>query len=87
MTMMDHEHDSRLQEGMLVYAIDGKELGRIKDMDGECFKLDAPYREDYWLSEDAIDSIVEGLVRLRLTGEEVEGDLQHQPHHRGLHLH
>ena len=56
----------QLQPGMLVFTSDGDELGRVKEIEGVCFKLDAPAAVDFWLDLDAVASTEFGMARLNL---------------------
>jgi hypothetical protein len=40
--------------GAPVYAPDGDKVGTVKDVQGRCFKIDAPMAPDYWLNADCI---------------------------------
>jgi hypothetical protein len=51
--------------GKVIIAADGADVGRVKEVHGELFKVDAPMARDYWLSTTAIDSVGE-VVRLHL---------------------
>lgn len=42
------------QPGQPVYTRDGKDLGRVKELASDAFKVDAPMRRDYWLSVGSI---------------------------------
>ena len=55
-----------LHKGMLVFTSDGDELGRIKDIDGNCFQLDLPLRRDFWLERELVESTEFGVARLSL---------------------
>ncbi|MCK9519198.1 MAG: hypothetical protein M0R74_09295 [Dehalococcoidia bacterium] len=61
----------QLEVGTPVIASDGKKLGKIKEADGQYFKVDAPMRRDYWLTVDEVLSSDEGLARLAIASYEV----------------
>ncbi len=42
--------------GSPVCTIDGKELGKVKDVQGKYIKVDAPRARDFWLSVSTIQS-------------------------------
>jgi hypothetical protein len=41
--------------GTVVLTSDGSELGKVKEVMGDCFKVDAPMAPDYWLGIDTIE--------------------------------
>jgi hypothetical protein len=63
---MNNNPPIELQKGMLVFTSDGDELGRIKDIDGDCFQLDLPLRRDFWLERDTVESTEFGVARLNV---------------------
>jgi hypothetical protein len=73
--------------GTRVVTIDGDELGKVKEVSGECFKVDAPMQPDYWLGLDMIDSTMSGEVRLRFTKGGLGEAKQDGPDHSGFHPH
>ncbi len=57
--MMDRERmgsAAGLAVNTPVYSSDGEELGKVKEIRGRYFKVDAPMQPDYWLGMDAIGS-------------------------------
>jgi len=54
--------------GSPVYSQDGDQLGTVKEVRGQYFKVDAPMQRDYWLRTDAVQSDGGRLV--------VAGDVQ-----------
>ena len=40
--------------GAPVFTPDGDRVGTVKEVQGRCFKIDAPMAPDYWLSTDCI---------------------------------
>lgn len=51
------EHESQFLQitvGTPVYTRDDVKLGTVKEVRGECFKVDAPMRPDYWLAADGV---------------------------------
>ena len=59
-------HDSGATEpltiGCPVFTADGDEIGRVKEIRGRYFKVDAPMRPDYWLIYDVLTG--DGALRL-----------------------
>jgi hypothetical protein len=50
--------------GADVYTADGDKLGKVKEVSGDCFKVDASMRPDYWLARDCITSAAGNDVQL-----------------------
>lgn len=61
-----------LRPGYPVFTIDDSELGRIKDVRDNAFKIDAPWRPDYWLPQDMVLSVIPGE---RVTVDATEADI------------
>ena len=79
--------DSMPRVGAKVISRDDIELGTVKEIDADCFKIDAPMATDFWLGASMIERLEDGVVRLgvnNLTLDEVKSD---QPQHRGVHRH
>lgn len=55
---------SELSVGADVYTSDGGKLGKVKEVRGAYFKVDAPMHPDYWLGTDCVTS---GLEAGRVT--------------------
>jgi hypothetical protein len=75
--------DSMPQIGAKVISRDDIELGTVKEIDADCFKIDAPMAADFWLGASMIERIEGGVVRLgvnNLTLDEVKEDA---PAHAG----
>lgn len=45
---------SDIKPGLPVYTADGDQIGEVKEVRGESFKIDAPMRPDYWLRRDCV---------------------------------
>ena len=50
--------DSMPRVGAKVMSRDDIELGTVKEIDADCFKIDAPMAADYWLGAYAINLVV-----------------------------
>lgn len=50
--------------GANVVTADGDKLGTVKEVSGDCFKVDASMQPDYWLGMDCIASSTTGEIRL-----------------------
>ncbi|MGK2964335.1 MAG: DUF2171 domain-containing protein [Tepidiformaceae bacterium] len=64
---MDHS----LQVGQPITTSDGSDVGRVKEVQGGFFKVDAPMARDYWLSSACVRSVEGPMVRLNLRSDEV----------------
>ena len=53
-----------ITEGAAVYAADGDQLGTVKEVRGQYFKVDAPMRPDYWLPFTVVHGAVGGELQL-----------------------
>jgi hypothetical protein len=73
--------------GAPVQTHDGKDLGKVKEVVGGCFKVDAPMRPDYWLATDSITGSDGGIVTLRFDKDELDEAKQEGPEHSGYHRH
>jgi len=58
-----------LTEGDRVITSDGKELGLIKELKPDRFKVDVRWALDYWLGTEIVDSAEQGIVQLFITKE------------------
>ena len=57
--------------GMRVFTVDGDELGTVKEVVGDRFKVDASMQPDYWLPTRSINAITDQDVQLGFTKEEL----------------
>jgi hypothetical protein len=57
--------------GAHVITADDDELGKVKEVSGTCFKIDASMQLDYWLNMDCIASSSGTQVRLRIAKDRV----------------
>ena len=69
---------------MLVFTSDGDELGRIKAIEGGCFKLDIMLQRDYWLEKDAVSSTEFGVARLKLPKDAFNQQTGYDTGHTGI---
>ena len=60
-----------ITEGDHVVTADGKQLGVVKEIKAERFKVDVRWAPDYWLGTDIVESADQGIVQLFLTKEGV----------------
>jgi hypothetical protein len=73
--------------GARVLTADGDELGKVKEISGSCFKVDAPMQPDYWLATDCIADGTGSDVTLSFTKDHLGDAKQDGPEHKGLHPH
>lgn len=79
---------SSVAVGNPVHTSDGKDLGKVKEIVGGCFKVDAPMQPDYWLATDAVTgSSTDGGVTVRFTKDQLGEAKQEGPEHTGYHRH
>jgi hypothetical protein len=62
-----------IMTGCPVFTSDGEQLGDVKEVSGDYFKVDAPMARDYWLSCDRVSSSADDRVVLNLTKDELGG--------------
>ena len=53
-----------LMVGTPVCTLDGDEIGKVKEVQGRYFKVDAQMQPDYWLRSDCVTSASGGRVTL-----------------------
>jgi hypothetical protein len=75
-------------EGFNVITAEHELLGTVKEITGECFKIDAPMARDYWLGSDTISAINGENILLRPRRDEVDEYKMSAPDtHSGVHKH
>jgi hypothetical protein len=60
---------SDLEVGDKVMTADGKELGKVKEIGGDSFKVERKLFPDYWLANEYVDDVSGGIVQLIVTKE------------------
>jgi hypothetical protein len=73
--------------GARVLTADGNELGKVKEVAGSCFKVDASMQPDYWLGSDCVASATGADVRLAINKDQVGDAKVDGPEHSGVHRH
>jgi hypothetical protein len=73
--------------GARVVTADSDELGKVKEVVGSCFKVDASMQPDYWLGTDTIASTTTTEVRLSIAKDRVGDAKVDGPEHSGVHRH
>jgi hypothetical protein len=75
-------------QGGTVLTADRERLGTVKEVMGDCFKIDAPMARDYWLASDTIASITGDQVMLRYRRDDIdEHKVDMNDSHTGIHRH
>jgi len=59
-----------------IYTSDGDQVGTVKELRGDLFKVDAPMQPDYWLACDSIASTSAAGVRLAFTRDHIDEHMQ-----------
>jgi len=76
-----------IQGGNVVTA-DGERLGTVKEIVGDCFKVDAPMAPDYWLASDTIATVMGNDITLRIRRDDINEVKMGMPDsHTGIHRH
>lgn len=87
MTMASNLSGETPTVGARVVTADGDELGKVKEVSGTCFKVDASMQPDYWLAADSVASQTGGEVRLVLKKDRLGDAKVDAPDHSGVHRH
>lgn len=58
-----------LEIGARVMSADGKQLGRVKEIGEDRFKVDAHLRPDFWLGVRYVEYAKDGIVQMNVTRE------------------
>lgn len=79
-------------KGARVYTADGDELGKVKEVSGACFKVDAAMQPDYWLASDCLTGSTGEGLRLNFTKDQLgdmklDGPNDTRRTHTGIHRH
>lgn len=62
----------RMTVGSRVYTKDGVKTGSVKEIRSDGFKIDVPWRPDFWLSKDLVElADPEQVVVLRIESNEL----------------
>ena len=68
-----------VQVGQPIATSDGSDVGRVKEVQGGFFKVDAPMARDYWLSSAYVGSVDGPMVTLNLRSDEVSAHELDEP--------
>jgi hypothetical protein len=73
--------------GAKVITADGKPLGKLMEIEGDCYKVDAPLQPDYWLNSKLVAKTSPSEIRLSLLLKDLNVVVDHSHGHSGLHSH
>ena len=68
-----------LRKGVPIMAADGHELGKVKEIRGAYFKVNAPMAADYWLACDAVSGESGEGVRVSFAREHLDANKYPEP--------
>ena len=71
--------DGEIEVGAKVETADGVEVGRVKEVGGREFRVDAPRAFDYWLERDVVRLATPGCVTLLIAEAELAGYKKDRP--------
>ena len=75
-------------QGATVMTADHERLGTVKEIVGDCFKVDAAMARDYWLASDTIATVTGNDIMLRIPREDINNVKISEPEsHTGIHRH
>jgi hypothetical protein len=77
----------QIRTGDIVMSADGKELGIVKQLGDTCFRVDAPRRRDFWLSNDAVEGRDNGIAVLLYDHNRLDDAFVAVLKHTGAHSH
>jgi len=70
--MSDHRMSGGVTVGCSVYTMDGTHLGKVKEVQGNMFKVDAPMQPDYWLSSSQVSGSMGDGVSVSFNNGELD---------------
>ena len=79
--------DDRPIIGAKVVTADGKPLGKLMEIDGDCFKVDAPLQPDYWLNSKVVARTSPSEIHLSLPLKDLDLAIDRGHDHSGPHSH
>ena len=56
-----------LHTGARVMSSDSKQLGLVKEVRGDQFRVDVRWAPDYWIGNESVDDVSEDTVQLLVT--------------------
>jgi hypothetical protein len=79
--------DSLPPIGAKVMSRDDIELGTVKEIDADCFQIDAPLAADFWLGASMIERIDGDVVRIGINNLTLDEVRDSASIHDGVHRH
>jgi hypothetical protein len=76
---MEVKMHANLRTGCSVLTADGDQLGTVKEVRGDYFKVDAPMATDYWLACDAVAGETGDAVRVHFTKDMLDQNKYAEP--------
>ncbi len=70
---------SNVMPNARIYASDGKELGTVKEVRGDYFKVDAPMKPDYWLPCDIVTGQTGDSLTTAFASNQISGYKHEEP--------
>ena len=70
---------ANLREGCPVITSDGEELGKVKEVRGDLFKVNASMAPDYWLACDSVTTDATSTVRVSFTKDQLDAHKRPEP--------
>jgi hypothetical protein len=71
--------ETKLELGTIVYSLDGKEVGKVKEIRGDIFKVDARMQPDYWLRCNAVHGDQPGVAHVGFAAASLKDHLAPPP--------
>ncbi|MGE0598229.1 MAG: hypothetical protein AB7J35_00200 [Dehalococcoidia bacterium] len=65
--------------GATIFTSDGKELGKVKEVEPTAFRVDAPRALDYWLENSLVAEATAARVTLSIADSELGGYKMDKP--------
>jgi hypothetical protein len=59
----------QIELGDKVITADGKEIGTVREIASDSFKVERKIFKDYWLANEYVDDVTGGIVQLIVTKE------------------
>lgn len=72
MTQEQRFSSSDIHTGAQIFTADGENLGTVKEVTADTFKVNAPMQPDYWLDCSIVDTCTNDTVTVGLTKDGIE---------------
>lgn len=70
---------ANLRKGCPVFTSDGEELGQVKEVQGDYFKVDASMKPDYWLACSSVRTDTTSDVRVSFRKDQLDTYKRSEP--------